>query len=366
MLPEHSHGITWEGLFALWNSISCEKGLNISFKEIVMIESIKIEGVEPCQGFDWLPTFELRDQIKPKKRTERFDFGKYPTYIPRAPKASLVTLAELFKRNRDREAFAFVVLFATARQLRAKLPDHWRGWNNRYLLQIDACCRKKADSFDDWFFWSDSSKWFFPNGYYSESLLDTVFTLNISTFVELALYNLAFYCDTYRPCYYLVEGVDDVERFKIVSAEVGLEAVCQFGMNNFIQQACESNEETRVKRIKKDIDVCNEDGLHVEGRRIEKKSIAYERSPLARRACLEHYGYKCVICGMDFGDKFGEEFSGLIEVHHLEPLSLSKEEHEIDPIKDLVPLCPNCHRMIHKKRDRPFTLEEMRTIRGIS
>ncbi|WP_158539825.1 HNH endonuclease [Gordonibacter sp. 28C] len=94
--------------------------------------------------------------------------------------------------------------------------------------------------------------------------------------------------------------------------------------------------------------------------------MAYERSPQARKECLQHYGYECAICGMDFGKEFGEEFSGVIEVHHLEPLNLLKEEREIDPIRDLVPLCPNCHKMVHRKTGKPYTLDQLRNIRKAS
>lgn len=36
------------------------------------------------------------------------------------------------------------------------------------------------------------------------------------------------------------------------------------------------------------------------------------------------------------------------QVHHREPLSEVRETHEVDPIRDLVPVCPNCHAMLHR------------------
>ena len=39
---------------------------------------------------------------------------------------------------------------------------------------------------------------------------------------------------------------------------------------------------------------------------------------------------------------------GFIEVHHLSPISQQTEAHAIDPTTDLVPLCANCHAMIHR------------------
>ena len=122
----------------------------------------------------------------------------------------------------------------------------------------------------------------------------------------------------------------------------------------------------QVERIEDEIEDYDKGVRHREGEDGGERSVAYERSPQARRACLRHYGCKCSICGIDFGKEFGEEFSGVIEVHHLEPLSLSKGEREIDPIKDLVPLCPNCHKMVHRKAGKPYTLEQIRALRRTS
>jgi 5-methylcytosine-specific restriction protein A len=46
-------------------------------------------------------------------------------------------------------------------------------------------------------------------------------------------------------------------------------------------------------------------------------------------------------------------------VYHTNPLSFLKEEHAVDPIKDLSPVCPNCHTMIHSKKEL-FTLDEVK------
>jgi 5-methylcytosine-specific restriction protein A len=72
-----------------------------------------------------------------------------------------------------------------------------------------------------------------------------------------------------------------------------------------------------------------------------------ERSPRARAACIEIHGTACVVCGMDFETAYGPEFSGLIHVHHLNPLAGRKELAEVDPRDDLRPVCPNCHAAIH-------------------
>ncbi|MBD1883991.1 HNH endonuclease [Microcoleus vaginatus] len=88
---------------------------------------------------------------------------------------------------------------------------------------------------------------------------------------------------------------------------------------------------------------------------------AYEREPKARQKCIDYYGSSCSICGFDFGRAFGQLGKGFIHVHHLRPISEIAEEYEIDPIKDLRPVCPNCHAMIHR-RSPPFSLEEIKML----
>jgi 5-methylcytosine-specific restriction enzyme A len=88
---------------------------------------------------------------------------------------------------------------------------------------------------------------------------------------------------------------------------------------------------------------------------------AYERNPQARQKCIDHYGTQCYPCKFDFSEHFGELGEGFIHVHHLRPISEIGDEYEIDPVKDLCPVCPNCHAMIHR-RSPPYSIEEIRMI----
>jgi 5-methylcytosine-specific restriction protein A len=74
----------------------------------------------------------------------------------------------------------------------------------------------------------------------------------------------------------------------------------------------------------------------------------YERNSAARAKCLEHYGYKCIVCSFDFEEIYGGIGRQYIHVHHLVPLSEIKKEYILDPINDLRPICPNCHAIIHR------------------
>jgi 5-methylcytosine-specific restriction protein A len=96
-----------------------------------------------------------------------------------------------------------------------------------------------------------------------------------------------------------------------------------------------------------------------EGSLTQIKVNKYERNQKARKECLEHHGARCVVCDFAFAEKYGPVAVGFMVVHHLTPLSDIGERYEVDPIKDLRPVCPNCHAVIHKKKP-PFTIEEMR------
>jgi 5-methylcytosine-specific restriction protein A len=100
------------------------------------------------------------------------------------------------------------------------------------------------------------------------------------------------------------------------------------------------------------------DEIYYEGKLTKSLINTYERNPKARAACIKHYGCKCIICGFDFEKNYGEIGKGIIHVHHKNRLSDINNEHEIDPIKDLAPVCPNCHTVIHSKKEM-YSIEEM-------
>ena len=60
-----------------------------------------------------------------------------------------------------------------------------------------------------------------------------------------------------------------------------------------------------------------------------------------------------------FEDKYGEVGKDFIHVHHEVEISTKGEEYQIDPIKHLNPVCPNCHAMIHKRRPA-YSIDEIK------
>lgn len=87
----------------------------------------------------------------------------------------------------------------------------------------------------------------------------------------------------------------------------------------------------------------------------------YERNPIARKKCVEHFGAKCIVCGFDFEERFGELGKGFIHVHHVVDIAEIGKEYEINYTTDLIPVCPNCHAMLHKRKPA-YKVEELKEI----
>jgi 5-methylcytosine-specific restriction protein A len=98
-----------------------------------------------------------------------------------------------------------------------------------------------------------------------------------------------------------------------------------------------------------------------EGEARQVTADVYERSRAARSACLDRYGCRCVVCGFDFRAFYGDLGRGFIHVHHLRPLSEAQSRHRIDPVRDLRPVCPNCHAMLHAGND-VLTIEALKAL----
>lgn len=99
-----------------------------------------------------------------------------------------------------------------------------------------------------------------------------------------------------------------------------------------------------------------------EGKKVIMFSTRYERSSENRKAAIEYHGTKCMVCGFDFEETYGEIGRGYIEVHHVVPISDTEQETIINPCEDLVCLCANCHRMIHRKRNAILSVNELKKL----
>lgn len=95
-------------------------------------------------------------------------------------------------------------------------------------------------------------------------------------------------------------------------------------------------------------EICDPEAV-LEGAKTTVTVNRYERDKDARSRCIKKYGVVCVACGFDFEKTYGEHGVGFIHIHHIKPLGEIGKEYSLDPIRDLVPLCPNCHAMVHRQ-----------------
>ncbi len=87
----------------------------------------------------------------------------------------------------------------------------------------------------------------------------------------------------------------------------------------------------------------------------------FERDRRAREACIKKHGTRCMVCKMSFAKTYGKIGKGFIHVHHKKPLAATRSKYLINPVKDLAPVCPNCHAMLHTSQP-PLSIDELQEI----
>jgi 5-methylcytosine-specific restriction protein A len=197
--------------------------------------------------------------------------------------------------------------------------------------------------------------------------------VNIGLNVDEALEQEPFWTD--KETYYSGLGSYHYARFKFIEEFVddifSIHHLHEHGLKGNVQSVmqCKSEElydflSSPYKLVNDDVydvDYPEDDERLYEGALIKVMANKYERNQKARKQCVETKGYKCLVCGCDFGAIYGEVGKGFIHVHHVVPISSIGKEYQLNVDTDLVPVCPNCHYMMHRK-DPPYTVEEMREI----
>ena len=96
-----------------------------------------------------------------------------------------------------------------------------------------------------------------------------------------------------------------------------------------------------------------------EGTTTKREAVVRERSTKLRDAAREYFRNKedgllyCNCCNFEFSHHYTPSLYGsCIEIHHLKPL-YQYEGDDIDrtiedALQNMLPVCPNCHRVIHK------------------
>ncbi len=129
---------------------------------------------------------------------------------------------------------------------------------------------------------------------------------------------------------------------------------------NYVEKVIQLLEIDSQAEIERYSDEQNERIPYHEGAQFSVVINKYERNQKAKKECLEHYKRICKICGFKDFETYGNEI-GIIEVHHIIPISEINEIYTVDPKQDLIPVCPNCHRALHSQRP-PVTIEELKEI----
>ena len=73
---------------------------------------------------------------------------------------------------------------------------------------------------------------------------------------------------------------------------------------------------------------------------------------------IKRHGTQCFGCKLTMRERYGEIAEGFIHIHHTKPLATVRGSTTPD-LEDLVPLCPNCHAVVHL-HDPPLTIDQLR------
>jgi 5-methylcytosine-specific restriction protein A len=115
-----------------------------------------------------------------------------------------------------------------------------------------------------------------------------------------------------------------------------------------------------------------EDEEFTEGKVLLKLHKVRERNATLvkkkKQRVLEKTGrLECEVCSFDFYKSYGELGYGFAECHHILPVSSLTPDHQTK-LSDLVVICANCHRMLHRSREwlRPDDLKKLVCARSLS
>ncbi|WP_370258280.1 HNH endonuclease [Marinobacter nauticus] len=104
--------------------------------------------------------------------------------------------------------------------------------------------------------------------------------------------------------------------------------------------------------------------LGEEGGKKKVYSTRYERDPKLRKQAIAIHGDSCKACGFNFGQAYGEYGAGFIHVHHVLPVSEFGGKQAVNPETDLIPLCANCHAIVHRKPGYTLSVSELISFLG--
>ena len=342
--------ITKEFIIDQWNQYTEQYGLAFPARPSVTIE---IDAPVSLSDTGWFPRSTQPKALLPKRRKIHISYlPPVYTYRTQTPITSQYVAICLQILNDQPEKLAFLGVYAGLCQLEVDYNLQWdhESPHRQELQELKDIC---AESIEPYVPISTSgSKWFFPKGFYAKELKRCYRHFNASQVIKLCALNLDYYLRKWMIVHY---RLSDTAQKEFTDHQAFYErhplAPAHFDSSGKIRH-----------RVLFSTAGADSPARFSEGARIQSYKTTIERNAQARKMCLQHHGTTCAVCGINFGERYGDAFQQLIEVHHLHPLHAAQGSREVDPITDLVPLCPNCHRMIHYRTDGCRSIEELRRI----
>lgn len=116
------------------------------------------------------------------------------------------------------------------------------------------------------------------------------------------------------------------------------------------QEITKKNQKVQQERQTEDPD---DESIFFEGKILYRLHKYRERNQKivkdVKKEALKRGKLKCQACGFDFNERYGDVGYGFIECHHTIPLS-EYDQDMTTKAEDLVLVCSNCHRILHKYR----------------
>jgi len=110
--------------------------------------------------------------------------------------------------------------------------------------------------------------------------------------------------------------------------------------------------------VRQDLDV----ETYIEGGSFPILLNRSERNPELRTAAIRIHGATCMACGFNFESKYGKHGKNFIEVHHINPVSHNSRRKPVNPKTEMLVVCSNCHRMIHRNKQITLSLDDLKKL----
>ena len=149
---------------------------------------------------------------------------------------------------------------------------------------------------------------------------------------------------------------------------------CEYISNNFFTYNENIDIATKIhksSKTKHNLIIYKEDDIINEGKAGHISTNTKSRSDKLRKAAIDFYktsaGHlKCCVCGFDFEETYGNLGKDYIQIHHEHPVCQydddGVESFIKDAIKNVKPLCANCHCMVHRNKKNAISVNELKKL----